>query len=635
MARIASAFSVIAASCLLALGSVAQQPATDTKKNVKPAAKTPAAKPVAKVPAKSVSNTSAAKKLAADSMASLLKGEDAKEIETNLDAELVRLAEEADPVADVEAFYAISNASRSAALLSRTKDATVRENLIAAFKKSPRFMNELAMALDSKDDVEKVAAIASKLWKAESARLNEYSTLGAAICVVHDREVFEQANENKVTSDDPLKLFAYFAGNESRLPLGLKNVPVQLLVLVVDATAKVSELQWALDRYRGDRAIGARFFEIQYDVAHFQSGAKKKVTTEGFTLQNIAKYGGVCIDQAYFAANVGKACGIPTAIMRGRSAEVGHAWVAYLVWNGQTALFDSRQGRYPDYRSVVGFITDPQTGERVMESELSLRAWLALTPSDKRQRATALEDAGSALGDKLLPRDEAQGMDASGHVIHEKLTPEMASKVLAISEAAANLSPGSARAWRLGVRIGVTGIWTVEQRNRWGQAIFKTLGNGYAPFATDCLIDVINSVDNIEEQNKLWNWLFEGTSHSGDLASIVRFNQASMFERDHSPEKAWECYEWILALYADTSPMAVSAAKRVLALLKDNGKTIGDGATVLGKAWARTTPPSSMNPEFASQSNWFRLGALYRAALKDAGQTVEYTRVSTQLGVKP
>jgi hypothetical protein len=496
-------------------------------------------------------------------------------------------------------------------------------------------MSELAMALTEKDDVEKVAAMASKLWRVESARLNENATLGAAICVVHDREVFEQANENKVTADDPLKLFAFFADNDSRMPLGLKNVPVQLLVLVVDATAKVQELQWALDRYRGDRAVGARFFEIQYDVAHFKSGAQKKVTTEGLTLQNIAKYGGVCIDQAYYAANVGKACGIPSVIMTGQSAEVGHAWVAYLVWNGQTAVFDSRKGRYAEYRSVVGFIEDPQTGEQVVESQLSLRAWLALTPSDKRQRATALEDAGYALAAKLMPRDEALGMDASGHVIHEKLTPELASRVLAISEAAANLSPGSARAWKLGVAIGVTGKWTIEQRNRWGQAIIKTLTNGYLAFATDCLISVISSVDDIEEQNKLWNWLFEATIHNGDLASVVRFNQASMFERDHAPDKAWECYQWILTLYADTSPRAVQAAARVMLLLKENGKSIGEGATILGQAWARTTPPSSMNPEFASQSNWFRLGALYRAALKDAGQSTEYTRVSTQLGLKP
>lgn len=133
----------------------------------------------------------------------------------------------------------------------------------------------------------------------------------------------------------------------------------------------------------------------------------------------------------------------------------------------------------------------------------------------------------------------------------------------------------------------------------------------------------------------MWNWLFERTIHNGDLASLVRFNQARMFEEEHDPEKAWECYDWILKLYADTSPMAVSAAGRVLALLKDNGKTIGEGAKILGDSWARTTPPRSLNPDFASQSNWFRLGVLYRDALKDAGQTVDYTRVSTQLGLKP
>ncbi|MBX3380524.1 MAG: hypothetical protein KF805_10545 [Phycisphaeraceae bacterium] len=568
-------------------------------------------------------------------MASLLNGEDAKEIENKLDAELVRLAEEADPVADVEAFYAIANASRSAALLSRSSDKVVRESLIAAFQKAPRFMNELAMAISPKDDIEKVAALASKLWRVEGARLDEFATLGAAICVVHDREVFEQANENRVTADDPIKLFAFFANNAGRLPLGLKNVPVQLLVLVVNTTAKVPELEWALNKYRGDRNIGRRFFDIKYDYDHFLTGAPKKVTTNGLTLANIAQYGGVCIDQAYFAANVGKASGIPAVIMTGRSSEVGHAWVAFLIWNGQTALFDTMAGRYPEYRAVVGYIEDPQTGERVSEAELGLRAALALTPSDKRQRATALEDAGYSLAGKLLPKDEALATDAQGKPIHAKLTPEMVQRVLAIAEAAANLSPGSAAAWRLGVAIGVNGSWSVEQRNRWGEAILKTLGKSYGSFAVQCLIAVIKSTDDLEEQNKMWNWLFQAIAHNGDLASIVRFNQAEMFEEDHNPGKAWECYDWILKLYADTSPMAVGAAQRLLILLKDNGKSLGEGAKILGSAWSRTTPPSSLNPAFASQSNWFRIGKLYRVALQDAGQTDEAARVSAKLGIKP
>lgn len=617
----------------IAGAALAQQPATD--KSVTPAKKAAPSKTAPKSNPRNASEITLAKDFAAVRMSSLLKGEDPKPIEAELDAELLRLAEESDPVRNVEGFYAIASTSRSAALLSRASDSSVRETLIGAFKKAPRFMNELAMALSEKDDVEKVSALAARLFKAEGARLNEFATLGAAICVVHDREVFEQANENKVVADDPLKLFDFFADNAARMPLGLKNVPVQLLVLVVDATAKVSELQWALDKYRGNREVGARFFEIQYDYNHFKTGAPKRVTTEGLTLPNIAKYGGVCIDQAYFAANVGKASGIPSVIMTGQSAEVGHAWVAYLVWNGQRAVFDTLQGRYPDYRAVVGFIVDPQTGENVVESELSLRAALALTPSDKRQRATALEDAGYALANKLLPREEGLAMDASGHMIHDKLTPEMVSRILAISEAAANLSPGSIRAWQLGVAIGVSGRWTIEQRNRWGEAIIKTLGNGYLAAAVTCLIPVIRSADDLEEQNKMWNWLFEQVTHNGDIASVVRFNQAEMFEKEHMPGKAWECYEWILRLYSDTSPRAVEAAQRLLVLLKDNGKTIGEGASILGKAWAHTTPPSSLNPAFASQSNWFRLGKLYRAALKDAGQTDDYTRVSAQLGLKP
>ncbi|MFO0861124.1 MAG: hypothetical protein U0570_11245 [Phycisphaerales bacterium] len=587
----------------------------------------------------------AAKKLAEESRAGLLKGEDAEAVHEKLKQELLRLANEANPVSDVEAFYEIDYADRLAMLVGAASDKTSREAFLASMKGAPRFANELAMTFSSRDDLEKVTTLAAKLWRLEGKRLDRFATLGAAICVVHDREVTTRANENTVKADDPVKLFGFFADNAERFPLGLEGVPPQLLVYVVDTTAKISELEWALNAYKANRSIGERYFDVQYDYNHFVQGAAKKVTTEGFSLQNILKYGGVCIDQAYFASNVAKSGGIPAAIMRGRSAEVSHAWVAYLQWTPKSATFDTLKGRYPEYRAVMGVVTDPQTGYTVTEAELCLRAALALTPSEKRQRATALEDAGSQLSIKLIPPKkpaESTGEKKDESVEEEeddaaasapKLSAEDVKKLLAISEAAVDLSQASVRAWRLGVAVGVNGNWSKAQRDRWGEAILKTMGNGYAAFAIECLIPVIQSADD-ESQNDLWNWLFAAIKHNGDLASIVRFNQAAMFERRHQPDKAWECYDWILNLYADTCPFSVEAGRRMLALLKTNGKSIGEGADMLGKAWARTKPPRSLNADFAAQSNWYRLGRLYLATLIEAGQKQDAARVAQALGIK-
>lgn len=79
---------------------------------------------------------------------------------------------------------------------------------------------------------------------------------------------------------------------------GVRNVPAELLAWVVDTTAAIEEMQWALAKYRGDPAVGSRFFDIEYDYAAFKTGATKKVTEAGFNLPNILKHGGVCADQA-------------------------------------------------------------------------------------------------------------------------------------------------------------------------------------------------------------------------------------------------------------------------------------------------------------------------------------------------
>src|SRR5205807_3987797 len=121
--------------------------------------------------------------------------------------------------------------------------------------------------------------------------------------VVHhgDKPLERHINENTAKGADPIEIFDYYVKNESRMYFGIRNVPAELLAYVVDTTASVEEMGWALQKYAGDKEVGKRFFDVKYDYDNFRKGTPKKITTLGFTLPNILKYGGVCADQAYFA----------------------------------------------------------------------------------------------------------------------------------------------------------------------------------------------------------------------------------------------------------------------------------------------------------------------------------------------
>lgn len=109
-------------------------------------------------------------------------------------------------------------------------------------------------------------AVLDRLRRERGSKLNTYATLAAAICVVHDRPVTMRVNENVARAPDPVHVFDYYATLEDRMFYGVRKVPAELLVYVVDVAASIDEMTWALDRYGGDGRVGKRFFEIEYEI---------------------------------------------------------------------------------------------------------------------------------------------------------------------------------------------------------------------------------------------------------------------------------------------------------------------------------------------------------------------------------
>jgi hypothetical protein len=96
------------------------------------------------------------------------------------------------------------------------------------------------------------------------------------------------------------------------------------------------------------------------------------------------KAGGICVDQAYFATETGKARGVPTLYFTGAGDDGRHAWFGFLD-TAQKWKFDV--GRYAEQRFVTGHALDPQTWRQISDHELKFLAERFRTLPTFRQSA--------------------------------------------------------------------------------------------------------------------------------------------------------------------------------------------------------------------------------------------------------
>jgi hypothetical protein len=414
---------------------------------------------------------------------------------------------------------------------------------------------------------------------------------------------------------------------------GIRNVPPELLEYVVDTTASIDEMTWALNRYAGDRNVGRHFFDVPYDYDAFRKGTPKKVDTLGFTLPNILQYGGVCADQAYFAMEVGKAIGVPTAYDSGASGDVSHAWVGFLQTDGRNGWWNFETGRYQAYQGVRGSVTDPVTRKRIPDSYVSLLGELIGTKPVDRYNCVALTDAADQLvqwqKDGKTPEIAAPATDLTG--LRPSPRKPDAATVLALIESALHQSAGYAPAWFTVRDLAAADQLTQADKSHWADLLLRLGAKRYPDFTLAILAPMVSTIPDPKEQDRLWaNVIFPLFQNRFDLAASVRMHEAEMWESHHQPDKAGLCYMDVVERYANAGPFIIDALRGAEKLLNETHR--GDKVvTLYAQTWAKTKKPTDGAAQFMTQSNWYRVGKLYAKKLHAAGDERNARLVDAEL----
>jgi len=395
------------------------------------------------------------------------------------------------------------------------------------------------------------------------------------------------------------------------------------------------DLPWALSAYAGHKSVGKLYQSIVYDTNHFKRGTPKKVDKApgGVTLQNVRKFGGICAEQAFFAANVGKLIGVPTVVVIGRGSDVGHAWVGYLksVGNGKHE-WDFDEGRYKEYQGLRGNAIDPRTGDEVADGVVGLSAGL-MTDNRLRHHSIALLDAAErmqSIENAKLAYPPTRPSAAAPPPPTVTPRPLGSLSQLELIEEALRKLPANTRGWNMVATMAGARRLTPEQLRTWSERVIELCGNDHPDFAFEALVPMTRAVPDATQQDSIWEWLAGRFTRRKDLAAASILARADMWEKFKTPAKAWDYYNDVIERYPNDGQIIIDALARADRFLVKQNKS-GEIVELYDKAWHRITKPSQTSSQFTAASTYVVVGKSYAALLEKAGKPSDAKRVRDQI----
>jgi len=237
------------------------------------------------------------------------------------------------------------------------------------------FSREFFETVGALDQPVEVLRLLDEIYRTNPALFADYVSLALAIAIVYDVPPPPDWPHGQVAAGilprrlpAPLEAFTHWVrlDRANVTAYRLRQLSAGELKFVVDASAPLAELSWA------QRNVTPPITELAkaYDMVAYRKErpARGQFMWPGpdYRLSTIQREGGICVDQAYFAANVGKARGVPTLLFRGAGLDGRHAWFGFLGPGG----WMMEAGRYAEQKYVTGMARDPQTWRELSDHEI-------------------------------------------------------------------------------------------------------------------------------------------------------------------------------------------------------------------------------------------------------------------------
>jgi hypothetical protein len=457
----------------------------------------------------------------------------------------------------------------------------------------------LLLSATNDDPPDRVLALLTALRREHRDRLEQFPELTAAICLVWDDPDRFGGEDRPMEPARVARVFRFYADNPGPTRNAADDLPVDQLIFVVDNLLSDAEIEWVRRQY-AQVDVGNAFFEVGYGPTR---ELKRELKPEddpanGYTLVNLRKSGGRMADQAYYAAQIGKTLGIPTATCTGleREGQESQGWVAFM----RDGRWDMTSGRHRQHLASPGDVLDPQTMDTFPVGELALVAGVARTPATKRAGAIAL----CKLLDQVPP-----------------------AKKLAAIRRAIELSPSDRRLWRRVADVGQQ-YRPGSDENAELQAL---IANHLVPRSEEAALHVrLRMVAKVaaEDRAAALAEMRGSFERRPDLVATIQLARAAALMEKKDADGALRALNDVLAM-ADTLPAHAVPAMRLVEDILRGRSRLERLAEVYDDVWSRMRPPAQS--PVAHTTPYYAIGQEYAQLLEELGRKRDVERIRERL----
>jgi hypothetical protein len=424
-----------------------------------------------------------------------------------------------------------------------------------------------------------------------------------------------------------LESFRWYTDGNIAFRYDLKVMPMEMCRYLADTQLSLAERRWALARFASTPELPEVYFQVQYDMDYFFKGAPKKIAKVDYTLANLLQYGGICVDQAYFASEVCKALGMPAAIVAGHNAAgEPHAWVACVKARRQGRLtlveWDANTARYDEQRFYKGDVVDPASGKPIPDSQLLLLGVAAQLPAERREEA----DAATALAAMVA---EAIKADSNELKSAPKIGPALVEQLL-IEAVSRNLA--HRQVWELTIRLRKAGELSTECLDRLFDFLIGHTAKDYPDYGCEMVLQIVPTYE-ASRREKIYLAAADVYSHRPDLHARLMTALGDDYALQGKKDQALATYKQVMGAHHELTEVLLTAAARAEDLLLGGGHR--DAAIQMySQLFAQSHQPDAEGAQAADypQSAYYQIGRRLSELLSDDGQADAAGKVRQKIG---
>ncbi len=462
-------------------------------------------------------------------------------------------AEEGNQFAQLEEIFCLAN---SAARFETVKDKEMALYLLDR----PRFCSRFLHALHSDDKIDEALAILRQLRDVDPKRFERWQEFCVAFAVVWDDFQGPSWVKKPMEPDTMLATYKHYITHEKQLAINPATLPFELSIYVVGTRLSQAERDWVMANYKASDLIPDKLYK-SVPWTQKLSPAHGKGDKIEYTLENIRKLGGVCIEQAYFSENVCQLFGVPAIYTfgRGKNIDTSHAWLGVLVSQPQMH-WDFGVGRYEENHYYKGIVQSPQNNLLYVDSivKMSAAAMRLPSPIDRLEQSYAFRDAASWM-DRQKPRQNEAQQSATADL----------SRIMIVRSL--NASPNNPRSWLYLCAQAAAGTMDQPTAEFWADRLMQDTVGEFPDFTLYALERLMPCIKTTESKARIYDRLAKLVERNRpDLVADIKVVEGDLWLARDDVGKTVDSYLYPL--------MNFSRDQQVLDLAKQRIEELGTKA---------------------------------------------------------